>query len=323
MKKALITGVYGQDGSYLAELLTAKNYEVYGLRRKELSANSLKIKNYLQKIGVTPVEVVADLTDYVELKNTLREINPAEIYHLAVLHQSSEESTAENILYNKNICAASNLLAITSEFLKPAKVVLAGSCLMFDNSPMQRQTEKTLFNSGSLYGLEKIAENQLAQYYRAKGMFVCNAILYNHESSRRSDNFVTKKIVKNMIAIKKGQIKQFALGNLTAQKDWGYAKDYALGMWLMLQAKIAADYILATNKLATIADFIEICASHLELKEWRNFIQVDESIITRKIKTTLVGDYSKAKEDLGWDHSMDLNGLVELMLKNELNNELI
>jgi len=322
-KTSLITGIFGQDGSYLAELLLSKGYTVYGMERLDLSANSLKIKQYLHKNSIKPNEVTVNLENYDELKTVLFKIRPDEIYHLAATHQSSQGRTVENILYNKNICATSNILAAAMEGLKDAKILLAGSCLMFDNSRTQKQSEKTPFNSNSLYGLEKIAENKLAGYYRRKGLFVCNAILYNHESSRRADSFVTKKIVKNMVALKKGEIKNFSLGNLDTQKDWGYAKDYVQAMWLMMQAKTPEDYILSTGALHSIADFADICAQILKIKDWRSHVKLDKNIIARNFKaTTLTADCGKARQKLGWKHSLDLKGLIKLMISNEMNNEL-
>ena len=321
-KTALITGIFGQDGSYLAELLTSKGYSVYGIVRPGLSANSLKIKQYLRKNNIKPCEIIVNLENYEELKTILFKIAPDEIYHLAATHQSSQDGMNENILYIQNICAASNILAAGRECPKNVKILLAGSCLMFDNSKTRKQNEKTSFNSNSLYGLGKIAENKLARYYRSKGLFVCNAILYNHESSRRADNFVTKKIVKNMVDLKKGKIKNFPLGNLDAQKDWGYAKDYAHAMWLMMQEKTPEDYILATGTLHSVADFINICAQILEIEDWQRHIRLDKNIIARKIKATLTGNSEKARQKLGWKHSLNLKELVKLMISNEMNNDL-
>jgi GDPmannose 4,6-dehydratase len=321
-KVSLITGIFGQDGSYLAELLLSKGYDVYGVVHPNLSPNSLKIKQYLHIKNVKPNELVVNLESYNNIKAVLLKIKPDEIYHLAATHQSSQGDVAENILYNKNICITSNILATCEECLKNVKILLAGSCLMFDNSRTKKQNETTPFNSNSLYGLEKIAENKLAEYYRNKGLFVCNAILYNHESSRRPDDFVTKKIVKNMVALKKGDVKSFSLGNLYSQVDWGYAKDYVQAMYLMMQAKEPEDYILSTGTLHSIADFCNICAKILEINDWKHHIILDRNLLSREIKTTLAGDSEKTRQKLGWEHSLNFEELVKLMVNNEINNKL-
>ena len=300
-KTALITGIFGQDGSYLCELLFKKGYKVYGIVREDLSTNSLKIKNYLEKNNINPILFKLDLNNYDDLTKVIIELKPDEIYHVAAFHVSSQgiignKHKYEKQLFDYNIKSTSNILSICYEQSKKTKIVLAGSCLMFDSSNTQVQNENTPFNSKSLYGLAKITENSLAKYYSNKGLNVSTAILYNHESSRRSDDFVTKKIVKNMVAIKRGQLKKFTLGNINTKKDWGYAKDYANGLYLMAQQEIADDYILSSEKLHTIKEFIEICANILNISNWQDHIEIDSSIIDRKIDGQLYGDCSKAKE---------------------------
>lgn len=326
-KKALITGIFGQDGSYLCELLTSKGYEVFGIARAEKSENSKKIKEYLVKKGITPKLSTIDLNDYGSLKQLLFDIKPDEIYHVAAFHVSAQgtkdnKDFREKELFDYNLKSTSNILSICYEFLKTTKVVLAGSCLMFDNSNTESQNEETTFDSKSLYGLAKIAENSLVKYYRNKGIHASTAILYNHESSRRSDDFVTKKIVKNLVAVKKGEIKKFTLGNIDTKKDWGYAKDYAYGMYLMAQSEKPQDYILATGKNHTIKDFIEIAAKKLDIENWKKYIEIDDGIIDRRVQTNFLGDWNLAKTQLKWGHSISLEELIGLMIKNELNGEL-
>lgn len=327
IKKALITGIFGQDGSYLCELLTTKGYEVFGIVRSDLSENSQKIKAYLAKKGVLPKLFNVDLNNYEDLKKFVLEIKPDEIYHVAAFHVSAQGAKGnkdffEKELFDYNVKSTSNILSICYDFLKDTKIILAGSCLMFDNSNTQIQNENTPYESKSLYGLAKIAENSLAKYYRNKGLHASTAILYNHESSRRSNDFVTKKIVKNFVAIKKGEIEKFTLGNLDTKKDWGYSKDYALGMYLMAQQDRAKDFVLATGENHTIKDFIEIVAKKLDLNNWQNLVEIDDKIIDRKIQTNFLGDWNLAKAELNWKHSINLEELIELMIKNEFSGEL-
>jgi len=326
-KTALITGIFGQDGSYLCELLFKKSYKVFGIVRETLSENSMKIKNHLEKNNIHPVLFKLNLNNYDDLKKAIIEIEPDEIYHVAAFHVSAQGVSGnkhqyEKQLFDYNIKSTSNILSICYECSKKTKIVLAGSCLMFDNSETQIQNENTSFDSKSLYGLAKITENSLAKYYRSKGLNVSSAILYNHESSRRSDDFVTKKIVKNMVAVKKGEIQKFTLGSINTKKDWGYAKDYAFGMYSMIQQEIADDYILSSGKLHTIKEFIEVCANILNILNWQNHIETDSSIIDRKIDGQLFGDCSKAKEVLNWHNDLELKDLIKLMIENEMNNTL-
>jgi GDPmannose 4,6-dehydratase len=327
-KKALITGVFGQDGSYLCEILTSLGYEVFGVVKKTLSENSIKIQQYLANKNIVPILYRVDLTDYESLKNLLLTITPDEVYHVAARHLSSQSMNTDYILMEKNIfdynsLITSNILAICYEYLRTTKVIIAGSSLMFDGSESNIQNESTPFRSNSLYGLAKIAENSLVKYYRQNGLFCAMAILFNHESSRRNDSFVTKKIVKNMVAVRKGILSKFTLGNLSSKKDWGYAKDYAYGMYLMAQSNKAEDYILSSFQLHTIKDFVEICADILQLPHWKNYITIDDSIVGRKINCTLLGNNSKAVLELNWHHTLSFYELIELMISNEINSELI
>lgn len=326
-KKALITGIYGQDGSYLAELLKENGYEVYGLIQEQLSNNAKYIKNYLDIKDTIDKTFIVDLNNYTQLKVTLIKLHPDEIYHMAAHHVSSESNINtgynEMLLFSKNVSATLNILGICNEYLKNTKIVTAGSCLVFDNSKTVSQNENTPLLSNSLYGLAKISELNLAQYYRARGLHASTAILYNHESSRRKDTFVTKKIVKNLVAIKQGKLKYFTLGNIDVNKDWGYAKDYAYGMYLMTQNHTANDYILSSGKLNSIKSFIELTAKFLEIKDWKKYVMTDDTIITRKHDTTLFGDCSLAQKELGWNNvNTSLDEIVKIMVQNELNNTL-
>jgi GDPmannose 4,6-dehydratase len=266
-----------------------------------------------------------DLNNFVDIKDALIGVKPDEIYHLAASNVSSQGSGNNNHRYiekemfERNITATSNILYVCCEYLKASRIVLAGSCLMFDASNTLIQTESTPFESDSLYGISKITENSLVKYYRSKDLHASTAILYNHESPRRPNTFVTKKIVENIVAIKNGRISDFTLGNITTLKDWGFAKDYVYGMYLMAQQDLPEDYILASGELHSIREFVEICASRLGLNNWGNFIHIDSTILTRKV-TELLGDCSKAKHNLKWEKTVSFKELVGLMLDYEINH---
>jgi GDPmannose 4,6-dehydratase len=326
MKKALITGIYGQDGSYIAELLKSKGYEVHGLIQATLSPNSKKIKEYLDKNNVVDFLHICELTCYDELKKILLIIRPEEIYHFAAFHVSSQsytnDSSKEMKLYSKNINATLNILGISYDYLKSTKIVCAGSCLIYDNSNTLVQNEDTPPDSNSLYGLAKISEMNLVKYYRDKGLHASTAILYNHESSRRKDVFVTKKIVKNLVAIKNSEIDSFTLGNIDIEKDWGYAKDYVFAMYNMVHKNIPKDYILSSGNTITIRKFIELVAKKLNIMNWEKYIQFDEDIIKRVNNTKLKGDCSLANKDLNWTDKKDIEEVIDIMIKNEYSDSL-
>ncbi|CUU80013.1 GDP-D-mannose dehydratase [Campylobacter hyointestinalis subsp. hyointestinalis] len=322
MKKAVITGIFGQDGSYLCEILSKFGYEIYGISHQNLSQNSQNIKKYLETKAIYPKIYTCDLNDYEYLKNILLEICPDEIYHLAAMHVSSQSSIDEKYLYERNVMATHNILSINYMHLKNTKIITAGSCLMFDNSKTNFQNEQTKFNSKSLYGIAKISEYLLVKHYRQMGLFAAMAIFYNHESSRRSEEFVTKKIISNMVKIANRNIKKFTLGNLNIKKDWGYARDYAYGMYLMSQTQKPKDYIFSSNELHTIKELVEICAQNLNIPNWQNHINIDSNIISRKINGQLFGNSSKARQDLGWKNTLDFKDMIKLMIDNEIKGDL-
>ena len=320
MKKAVITGIYGQDGSFLAEYLLKEGYQVYGFVRTPLGVNSQRIKDELGELHQRISVYENVLLDYEQLKQILIEIEPDEIYHLSAVHASSEKLnlTNEKMAFENNIKITANLLDICYNWIPNCHIVTAGSCLMFDGSGTQEQTEDTPFSSNSYYGIAKITENMLVKMYRNKGLFACTAILYNHESHRRAVDFVTRKIVSNMVKVRKGIISSFALGNLDALKDWGYAPDYIRGMVLMANNTEPKDYILATNVLHTIRDFVEECARQLDISDWEQHVQIDSGIITRKVATRLKGDCSMAEKELGWNRTKTFEEMIVEMIEKEL-----
>jgi len=325
-KIALITGIFGQDGSYLCELLMDKGYKVYGIEKKPLPENSRKIKRYLASNGYKPAVIDCDLYSYDDVASVIKKIMPDEVYHLAATHYSSQSKGAadklDRRLFNENVSSTLNLLTVLEEYSHKTRCVLVGSCLMFDASKKSPQDERTPFKSGSMYGLAKIIENRIGRHFRGQGMHVSMAIFYNHESPRRSDSFVTKKIVKNMVLVKKDKIKEFELGNLDTVKDWGYAKDYVKGLWQICRRKTPGDYILATGQGHTVKDFVEETARALDIDDWRKHVKINPGIISRKVKVVLIGNASLARKRLGWKNTVNFRQLVRSMVNNELRNRM-
>jgi len=325
-KRALITGIFGQDGSYLCELLSKKGYEVYGIEKTPLSNNAVKIKDHLKSKKVSPKLLNCDLYSYDDVFKTINKIKPNEVYHLAAKHFSSQSKGSNDNtdikLYQDNVSATLNILNALYKVSPISKCVLVGSCLMFDASSEKKQSEKTQFKTISMYGLAKIAEYYLGKYYRNKGMHVSMAIFYNHESPRRSEDFVTKKIVMSMVKIKKGEIRTFELGNLDAVKDWGYAKEYVYGLWQMSQMKRPDDYILATGIKHTVKDFVVEAANVLGIDNWRKYVSINSKIINRNISSKLIGIPHKAINKLKWKPKVGFKDLVKIMIKKELNGSL-
>ena len=318
-KRVLITGVYGQDGSYLSEIYHTEEAEIHGICRSELSANSKMIKEELHHNNVYINEHNTDLYDYEAVNRLIKEISPDVVFHLAAVHRSSSDKqnnsiVAEKNLYEQNIMATSNLLTACMENCDKAKIVTAGSCLMFDGSETTMQNENTPYNSMSMYGMAKIAENRLGNYYRQKNLFVCNAILYNHESHRRADSFVTKSIANKMYAVATGQSDTFEIGDLDARKDWGHAFDYAKAMKLMAEAETPSDYIVSTGVLHSVRDFVEECAKQLSIPDWEQRVISNKQLINRKTRGVMSGDPSKCEIELGWKREYDFKAMVKEIL---------
>ena len=325
-KTALITGVLGQDGSYLSELLATEGYNVYGVAKKDLSANSVKIFKHLKGKGCYPEILDCDLHSYNDVVNIIRKITPDEIYHLATTHYPSQAPGAKDDLDRKlftdNVSSTLNILTAMSEAAPQSRCVLAGSCLMFDASDESPQHEHTSFRSGSIYGLAKITEFNIGRFFRDKGMHVSMAFLYNHESPRRAASFVTQKIVKSMVLVKQGKLRDFELGNLDTIRDWGYAKDYVRGLSLMARQQSPGDYILATGKGHTVKDFIIQVAKALEITDWESHVKLNPDIINRDFTAKLIGVPSLAERVLTWRRSVDFEALVGLMVQSELEGEM-
>ena len=302
MKKALITGVTGQDGSYLAELLLEKGYEVHGLIRRASTFNTGRIEHLYTDPHVQGVRFFlhyGDLTDGSRLVTLLDKIRPDEVYHLAAQSHvrvsfDEPEFTGDTTgIGTTRILEAIRMIGLECRFYQ------ASSSEMFGATPPP-QNELTPFWPRSPYGAAKVYGYWMARNYReAYGMYAVNGILFNHESPRRGETFVTRKITRAVARIKAGLDEDLYLGNLDAVRDWGYAKEYVEAMWLMLQAEEPTDYVVATGTAYTVRDFMQIAFDHVGL-DWEKYVKFDERYLRPSEVDALIGDASKAAEILGW-----------------------
>jgi GDPmannose 4,6-dehydratase len=313
-KKAFITGVTGQDGSYLAELLLEKGYEVHGLVRRSSSFNTWRIDGIRDRI----VLHYGDLVDQNSLMRTLDLVGPDEVYNLAA--QSHVKVSFEMPEYTANVTALGvlRLLDAIRDLGLPARVYQAGSSEMYGLVHETPQTERTPYHPRSPYGCAKVFGHWLAVNYReGYGMHVSNGILFNHESPRRGENFVTRKITRAVAAIKKGLESELRLGNLEARRDWGFARDYVEAMWLMLQQPKPDDYVVATGETHSVQEFLEEAFSCAGL-DWRKHVKVDAKYFRPAEVDLLLGDPTKAKTVLGWTRKVSFKELVSLMVEADL-----
>ena len=323
MKKAFITGITGQDGSYLAELLLQKGYEVHGLVRRASTMNRGRI-DHLQPYETGPNQRLflhyGDLADSVSLVKLLYALQPDEIYNLAA--QSHVRVSFDIPEYTADITGvgAQRILEaiIESGIGKKVRFYQASSSEMFGKVQAVPQTETTPFWPRSPYGCAKVFAHWLTVNYRESyNLYACSGILFNHESPRRGESFVTRKISIAAARIKKGLQKELLLGNLESRRDWGYAKEYVEGMWLMLQQEKPDDYVLATNEAHTIRAFLDAVFGRLDL-DWHDYVKFDDRYLRPAEVDLLIGDYSKAREHLGWEPKIRMKALAELMVDADL-----
>lgn len=323
MKTALITGITGQDGSYLAELLLEKGYEVHGIIRRASTFNTERIDHLYQDPHETPRKFIlhyGDLADGLGLRRILEKIKPDEIYNLGA--QSHVKVSFEQPEYTADIVATGTLrlLEAVRDSLagngKQVRFYQAGSSEMF-GSAAPPQSETTPFHPRNPYAAAKVAAYWYSVNYRESyGMFVCNGILFNHESPRRSETFVTRKITRALGRIKVGLQEKLYLGNLDAVRDWGYAADYVEAMWLMLQQAEPDDYVVATNEAYSVREFLDESFGLAEL-DWRDYVVIDERYFRPAEVNYLLGDASKITEKLGWQPKIRFKELVSLMYKHD------
>ena len=311
------------SGSYLAELLIAKGYEVHGVVRRSSSVNRARIDHLREsESGPNPRLRLhyGDLADSVALVKLLYELQPDEVYNLAA--QSHVRVSFEIPEYTSDITGvgAGRILeaVIESGIGKKVRFYQASSSEMFGKVQAVPQKESTPFYPRSPYGCAKAFAHYLTVNYRESyGLFACSGILFNHESPRRGESFVTRKITLAVARIKLGLQKELHLGNLDAQRDWGYAPEYVEGMWRMLQAEKADDYVLATNETHTIGDFLDAAFGHAGL-DWHDHVRFDQRLLRPAEVDLLIGDYSKARAELGWEPKTRMKALAELMVDADL-----
>jgi len=317
-KIAFITGVTGQDGSYLAEFLLDKGYEVHGLTRRVAFENQKqrfsRINHILDKLHIH----YGDIRDKSTIWRLIAKIMPDEVYHLAAQSQVAVSFEDDFGTFQTNTVSTHYLLSSIKELKPSCKFYFAATSEMFGQTKEVPQNENTRFNPVSPYGISKVAAFHLVKLYRnAYGIFACSGILFNHESPRRGFEFVTRKITSTAVRIKFGLEKKLKLGNLNAVRDWGYAGDYIYGMWKMLQHKKPDDYVLATNESHTVRDFAKLAFAQLGL-DYRKYVKVDKNLRRPLDVNILRGDYSKAKRVLRWKPRIKFKDLVRLMVESDL-----
>ena len=320
MKRALITGITGQDGSYLAELLLEKGYEVYGLIRRSSSFNTGRIDHLYDDPHNKPALklIYGDLTDGGNLTQILNDINPDEVYNLAA--QSHVRVSFDQPIYTANVDALGTLrlLEAIRTMARPPRFYQASSSEMFGKVVETPQTEKTPFYPRSPYGCAKVYSFwQTVNHREAFDMFACNGILFNHESPRRGETFVTRKITRAATRIKLGLQKKLYLGNLDAKRDWGFAGDYVEAMWLMLQQDKPDDYVVSTGETYAVREFLDEVFGHLDL-DWKEYVEIDPRYYRPTEVDLLLGDCSKAKKLLGWQPKVSFKELAQMMTDSDM-----
>jgi len=337
IKKAIIFGITGQDGSYLAEFLIKKKYQVHGIKRRTSTPNTSRIDHIFDSVNFKNKNLVlhhGDLSDPGSLYRIINEVNPDEIYNLAAQSHVKISFQIPEYTSDVNALGPLRLLEIIRHYKKKKiKFYQASSSEMFGKSKPP-QNENTLFQPRSVYAISKVfAYHSVIHYREAYNLHACNGILFNHESPRRGVNFVTKKIVQGLTRIKQGKQKNLILGNLYSRRDWGHAKDYVESMWKILQQKNPDDFVVATRTSHSVKDFINICAKKLGIKLlWKNkglkevgidksndkiIIRIDKKYFRETEVDDLIGDFSKAKKLLKWQPKYSFNKLVDDMIEKE------
>lgn len=319
-RKALITGITGQDGSYLAEFLLHRGYEVHGLVRRSSSFNTARIDHLYRDphdAGTMLYLHYADLEDGSRLATLLAEIEPDEVYNLAA--QSHVRVSFDEPSYTANVTGAGTvrLLEAVRQSKIQTRFYQASTSELFGSTPPP-QKETTHFHPRSPYGVAKLYSYWITKNYReAYNLFAVNGILFNHESPRRGPTFVTRKITRAVAAIKAGQQEELYVGNIDSIRDWGYAPEYVVGMWLMLQADEPDDYVLATGQGLTVRQFLEASFSHVDL-DWHDYVRFDERYLRPSEVDALIGDPAKAASELGWKTTVSPLELASIMVDHDI-----
>jgi GDPmannose 4,6-dehydratase len=318
LKKALITGITGQDGSYLAEFLLEKGYEVHGIVRRvaleDPRARMWRIRNILDKIQIHS----ASMESYASIFNIIAELKPHECYHLAAQSYVSYSFEDEFSTIDTNLNGTHYVLSSLKRQAPECRFYFAASSEMFGHAKTTPQNEETPFHPRSPYGISKMAGFELTRNYReAYDLFALSGILFNHESPRRGAEFVTRKISAAAAKIKLGLEKEIRLGNIEAKRDWGHAHDYVSAMWLMLQQDQPDDYVIATGQTRTVQEFVEAAFSYADL-DYRDYLTIDKELYRPSEVHVLQGDASKAHKKLKWKPSISFEALVKEMVEADL-----
>jgi GDPmannose 4,6-dehydratase len=317
-KRALITGISGQDGSYLAEFLLEKGYEVHAVARRMAIENPehrlYRIRHLIGKIELHG----ASLESYPSLFQVISSVRPDEVYHLAAQSFVSYSFEDEFTTMNANVNGTHYMLAAVRELVPKTRFYFAGSSEMFGNPPNVPQNEETIFRPRSPYGISKVAGYYLTRNYReAYGLYACSGILYNHESPRRGFEFVTRKITSQAAKIKLGLASELRLGNLDARRDWGHAREYVKAMWMMLQRERPDDFVIATGVNYSVRDFARMAFAQLGL-DLDKYLKIDDRYKRPAEVDNLLGDCTKARQELGWEYTLTLQDLVREMVESDL-----
>ncbi|MGI6087708.1 MAG: GDP-mannose 4,6-dehydratase [Kiritimatiellia bacterium] len=312
--KALITGITGQDGSYLAEFLLERGYTVYGMLRRASTDNTARIDHIKDRLELRH----ADLLDQLSLIKLLEEIQPDEVYNLAAMSFVPTSWSQPVLTGEFTALGVTRLLDAVRQVCPKARFYQASSSEMFGRVRETPQTELTPFYPRSPYGVAKVYGHYITVNYRESyNLFAVSGILFNHESPRRGLEFVTRKITHGVACIKLGLAEKLALGNLDAKRDWGFAGDYVKAMWMMLQQPVADDYLVATGKTHSVRQFVEIAFDHVGL-DWRQYVVQDPRFMRPAEVDLLLGDSAKARKVLGWKPEVDFEGLVRMMVDSDL-----
>jgi GDPmannose 4,6-dehydratase len=313
-KRALITGITGQDGSYLAELLVEKGYEVFGMVRRSSTENFERIEHLRDKITL----IQADLLDQMSLITILKESEPHEIYNLAAQSFVPTSWTKPVLTAEFTAVGVTRMLEAMRLVSPEAKFYQASSSEMFGKVKETPQTEETPFHPRSPYGVAKVYGHFITINYRESyGLYACSGILFNHESPRRGLEFVTRKVTDAVARIKLGLQTELALGNLDAKRDWGYAGDYVEMMWMMLQQERPDDYVIATGETHSVQELVEAAFNCVDL-DWEDYVVIDERFVRPADVELLIGNPAKAKQKLGWEPRVSFQELIQMMVESDL-----
>ena len=313
-RRALITGITGQDGSYLAELLLDKGYEVFGLTRRLSAPNYWRIEHLLDRLTLIP----GDLLDQLSLIHALERARPHELYNLAAMSFVPASWEQPMLTAEFNSQGVTRVLEAVRAVDPAIRIYQASSSEMFGKVREEPQRETTPFYPRSPYGVSKVFAHYITVNYRESyGLFAVSGILFNHESPRRGLEFVTRKVTDGVARIRLGLASELPLGNLDAHRDWGFAADYVRAMWLMLQQEEADDYVIATGESHAVRDLVEIAFGHAGL-DWREHVRLDPALVRPAEVDHLVGDSTKARARLGWTPSVDFRGLITMMVDADL-----